>query len=206
MPDGATKRYWDTGDSPTDANLNYLESLAQNWRGMTVEHFMDKLRGVIGVEKMLPKAVRSHFSLPFLFIGDAAYSWSDARLAEKTSELCTAIEAGLAAAFADNSLKRHGGADLSDRPATKGEELRVALTAYRENRGTAELSNLRQVCYGTRLHSRMDQLNKWLARKRPSSPDRPIEYEIASVLGDIGRHVDDYHCEPASYAFASGRT
>ncbi len=198
-------RHWNTGDRPTDANLTYMESLATSWRGMTVEHFMDKLRGVIGLQRMLPKAVRDHFTLPFLYIGNSAYDWLPERLQEEAATLCSALEAGLKAVHNDESLAKGGSADLSDRPATRGEEVRAALDAYREYPGSHELSRLRQAASGTSLHRYIDRLDKWLARKRPSSPDRPIEYEIASVLGDIARHVDDLHHEPSSYEFNEQR-
>lgn len=42
--DRPSPRYWNTGDGPTDANLSYMESLARPWPGMTVEHFMGKIR------------------------------------------------------------------------------------------------------------------------------------------------------------------
>jgi hypothetical protein len=201
----SSTRYWHTGDAPTDANLRYLESLARPWSGMTVEHFMDKIRGVIGVERMLPRAIRAHFNLPSLLIGNAAYDWPPDRLRVETASLCDALEAGLAAAHADPTLAKGGSADLSDRPATKGEELGAALEAYREQRGSSELSDLRQVASGTTAARYMDRLDTWLARKRPSSKDRSIEYEIVSVLGDIARRVDECHAEPASYGFNERR-
>lgn len=203
--DRSPPRYWHTGDAPTDANLRYLESLARPWSGMTVEHFMDKVRGVIGVERMLPRVIRAHFNLPSLFIGNAAENWPPERIQEETARLCDALEAGLAAAHADPTLVKGGSADLSDRPATKGEELGAALEAYRENPGSSELSHLRQVASGTTVDRNMERLDMWLARKRPSSKDRSIEYEIASVLGDIARHVDECHAEPASYDFSERR-
>lgn len=199
-------RHWQTGDVPTDANLTYIENLAQTWPSMTVDQFMDKLRGVIGVERMLPAAVKRHFKLPVLFIGDNAYRWDAERLAEESAGLCDALKAGLAAVDADPSLKREGNADLSDRPPTRGEEIAAALQAYQADRSNSHLSDLRIACSVQGLHHYIDQLDKWLARKRPSSPDRPIAYEIASVLGDIRRRAGDYHHEPASYRFTDART
>lgn len=195
-------RYWQTSDGPTNANLDHLENLARPWRGITVDHFMDRIRSLIGIEKMLPQAVRRHFNLPPLYLGNAPHHWSSERLVEKTQELCDALEAGLASAHVDPALQRAGNADLSDRPATRGEEIAEALDAYRRNGGSAELSTLRQACYGTRLTSHIEKLDRWLNRKRPSSPDRSIAYEIACVLGDIGREASDLHHEPASWRYA----
>lgn len=193
-------RHWNTGDGPTDANLRYLESLGQLWENMTVDHFMDKLRGVIGIEKMLPKAVHNHFKLPYLFIGNDAYSWSVERLQEEASELCEAINTGLDKVENDANLTKDGGADLSDRPATKGEEIYAAVSSYIDSRGSTELSNLRTAISGAMYH-KMQQLDHWLGRKRPSHGGRPIETEITSILWDIRRNADDFHHEPASYDF-----
>jgi hypothetical protein len=199
-------RSWQTQDAPTNANLGYLENLAHLWPGITLDQYMDKLRGVIGVERMLPAAVKRHFNLPFLFIGDSAYRWDQPRLLEEATKLCAAIEAGLAAVHADPSLKRDGDADLKDRPPTRGEEIAAALEAYQAYPGSSQLSDLRLACSVGGLHRYIDQLDKWLARKRPSSPDRSIAYEIASVLGDLRRRACDYHHEPASYRFTDART
>lgn len=194
-------RYWNTGDDPTNTNLGYLESLGQPWENISVDQFMGKLRGVIGVEEMLPKAVRVHFNLPYLFIGNNADSWSDERLQEEANELCQAINLGLDNVESDASLKKDGGADLSDRPATKGEEIYTAVSAYIDSRGPSELQTLRMAISGTTMHYRMTKLDKWLGRKRPSPGRRSIEAEIISVLFDIRRYADEFHSEAASYDF-----
>jgi hypothetical protein len=194
-------RYWRTKDDPTNANLTYLDSIAQTWPGMTVDEFMAKVRAVIGLREMLPKAVLRHFDLPFLYVGADPYRWGEDRLREKTTELVGALEIGLAAAFADPELGPDGAADWSDRPPTRGEEIKAALACYREDRDVRSLADLRQACAPTRLSRHVERLDKWLARKRPSSPHRSIEYEIADALGDIGRAAGDFHHEPASYRY-----
>ncbi len=198
-------RHWQTRDSVTNANLEYVESLAQLRPGLTVEQFMGKLRAVIGIRRMLPAAVLRHFDLPFLFIGDDAYDWDADRLEEEAARLCAALDTGLAAAHADPGLARGGAADLSDRPPTRGEEIAAALHAYRDDPCGARLSDLRHACSSPGPQRLIDRLDKWLARKRPSSPDRPIAYEIASVLGDIRRDAEDFHHEPASHRFTELR-
>ncbi|WP_217272094.1 hypothetical protein [Sphingopyxis sp. BSNA05] len=197
-------RYWNTGDSATDKNLGYLESLGSPFNNISVDQYMNKLQGVIGVEKMLPKAVLSHFNLPSLFIGNSAYSWTDERLQENADNLCRAINEGLYNAYNDESLKKGGDADLSDRPLTKGEEIYAAVSAYIDCRGASELHALRMAVSGSMYH-RMKQLDHWLDRKRPSPGGRPIESEIISVLFDIRRYADDFHHEPASYDFQQSR-
>ena len=194
-------RYLRTKDEPTNANLRYLDALAQLWPDLSVEDFMGKIRGVIEVREMLPSAVLRHFRFPMLFIGDAAYSWSPARLRENAEALCVAIGDGLDRVEADISLKKGGEADLSDRPRTKGEEIRAAVRAFQERRGDTELAQLRTAVQSTNLIGRFEKLEHWLGRKRPSSPHRSIEYEIIAAVADIGRRADDFHHLRASFAF-----
>jgi len=202
----SSNRYWKSSDAPTNANLQYLESLARYWEGMTTDHFMDKVRGVIGVKRMLPEAVARHFAWPPLFIGAAADDWSGERLQEEARAFCTALEEGLTKAFADPALAKDGTADLSDRPPTRGEEVREALDAYREDRGQATHSRLRDAVSGTHIQRYFDQLEKWLGRKRQSSAGRSIDYEIACVLGEISGRINELHAQAATYDFtARGR-
>lgn len=194
-------RYFRTKDEPTNANLRYLDALAHFWPDLSVEDFMGKIRGAIEVREMLPSAVLRHFQFPMLFIGDAAYSWSPERLREKAKALCTAIVDGLDRVEADHSLNKGGEADLSDRPRTKGEELRAAVRAFQDRRSATELAQLRTAVQSTDLIRRFEKLEHWLGRKRPSSPHRSVEYEVISAAADIGRRADDYHHLPASFAF-----
>lgn len=113
-------RHWNTGDTPTNSNLSAIENLARPWAGIDAEHLLDVIRGVIRIEKMLPKAVRVHFQLPPLFVGARPYDWDAARRDEYHSELCEALSAGLARVQADPALVKNGGADLSDRPPILG--------------------------------------------------------------------------------------
>jgi len=50
----------------------------------------------------------------------------------------------------------------------------------------------------TRLYRKIEELDRWLKRKRPSPGGRSIKYEIACVLGDIGRCAADYAHKPAT--------
>lgn len=166
---------------------------------------MDRIRGVIGVERMLPEAVRKHFDLPNLFVGSAPYDWSHERLEEEHEKLCAALSDGLANVETDPSLKKDGSASLNDRPTSRGEEVLEAVEAYSECRGYAELAVLRQAVAGTHLQGKMDRLDKWLQRKRPSPGRQSIEYEIVSAMGDIRRYADELHHQPASYDFQARR-
>ncbi|MCD1624023.1 hypothetical protein [Citromicrobium bathyomarinum] len=198
-------RYWNSKDEVTNVNLRYLESMSRSWSGINVEQFMDRIRGVIGVERMLPEAVRKHFDLPNLFVGSAPYDWSHERLEEEHKKLCAALSDGLANVESDPSLKKDGSASLDDRPASRGEEVLEAVEAYSDYRGYNELTALRYSVAGTHLQAKMDRLDKWLQRKRPSPGGQSIEYEIVSVIGDIRRHADELHHQPASYDYQTKR-
>lgn len=197
-------RYWQTRDGPTNANLSYLETLAKSWPGISRDQFMEKLRAVIGLQRVLPQTVRRHFSLPYLFIGNEAERWSDARLQEKAEELCESLESGLAAAHDDPSLGRDGDADWSDRPATRGEEIVAAEKAFAETRSGTDLANLRAACAGTPAGRAFDALERWLKRRRSTDPHRTVEYEIVCALSDIRDRAESCHYIEATYRFSNG--
>jgi hypothetical protein len=192
-------RGWNTGDEATNRNLALIEQLSVDHDQLHgPDHFLDLVRAVIGVEKMLPEAVRKHFHLPFLFVGAGPYDWDQHRLRDRTIELRKALADGIAAVRSDPGLNSGSAVSKSDRPRTRAEQIETALRAYRERRGEAELQALRVAVSGTRLDYKFAQLERWLKRKRPSPGGRSIEYEIACVLGDIGRYASDYAHEPAT--------
>jgi hypothetical protein len=190
-------RYWNTGDSATDANLTYLESLGTPWPGITVEPFMDKVRGAINVTSMLPEAVRRHFALPSLFIGAMAYDWNAERLQAEADKLCAAIEKGLEAAAADPALTRGGGADLSDRPTSRGEDVLAALAVFKASRGDAEYQALRIASPGGPIGAAIEDLGRARKRQRLSGT-LSVEQEILRAIGSIEWHASRYHHERAS--------
>jgi hypothetical protein len=195
-------RHWNTGDTPTNSNLASMENLARPWAGVDAEQLLDIIRGVIRIEKMLPKAVRVHFELPNLFVGARPHDWDAARREEYHSELCEALSAGLARVQADPTLAKDGGADLTDRPPTRGEELEFACRTWSRNRTSSNLDDLRIACSVPGMQSRFDKLERWLARKRPGSSPHSVEYEVECALGDIDRYADTYHSMEASYRYA----
>lgn len=187
-----------TGDRATDQNLELLGQLSVDHGDYDRDHFLDLVRAVIGIDKMLPYAVKRHFKLPFLWVGDGPYRWGDVQVRERTIELRTALASGLAKVRADPLLVGGNGVTKADRPQTRCEQIESALQAYREIRGPAEFQALRLAVSGTSLQHKVEELERWLKRKRPSPGGRPIEYEIVSVLGDIGRHADCYAHLPAT--------
>lgn len=199
-------RHFSTRDDVTNANLRYLESCVWVRPDMEAEDATEKFRAAITVQDMLPAAVRQKFAFPSLYIGDAAYRWSPDQRQQRVQELVEAIEDGLDAVLADPSLGKNGNANFSDRPASKGEEVRAAIEEVRQCRGTAQVGALRSAAYGTNLSRYVERLDHWLNRKRPSPNGNSIEYEIACVIGDIARRVDEYHHLRASPDFQQRRS
>lgn len=194
-------RCFDTADRATSRNLEYLDCFTRIGPRLSASELLSREASVVEVINMLPSAVRSHFELPYLgWISDSSPELVD----QRSSKFSRALEAGLEAAMSDNTLRKGGGADMSDRPATKAEEIEAALKEYEFSRGRRELQKLQQAVAGTQLSRRVDRLEYWLGRKRPSPGGRPIANEIASVLWDVRHHACDYHHMPASYGFRRG--
>ena len=198
-------RLFNTRDEPTNSNLTLLETVVRPGRALTADNLTNRVGTIIQIEEMLPGAVRTHFHLPYLFIGNAQYDWSQNRLEEWWSELTAAVEAGLSAVEADASLKKGGSATLDDRPPTRGEELKSACRAYSDHRSAENLGALQIACSAPGLRTYFDRLTYWLGRKRPAPGRRPIASEIWIALSNIETQIDYYHHHKASYRYTEGR-
>lgn len=188
---------WNTGDRATDQNLGWIEQLGKEHRPPDAEGFLELVRAVIGVDRMLPERIRRQFALPHLYVGDAPYAWSDATLRERTSALRAALVAGLDKIRSDPEQNR---VQASDRRRTRSEQIEEALAAYRASRGSSELHALRIAVSGTNLHHAVEKLERWLKRKRPSPGGQSVEYEIVCALGEIARGAGDYAHLPTTDA------
>jgi len=194
-------RYWDTSDDPTNANLTYLESIAQD-RSPTfdAEQVNDKFGAVISMLDVLPKAVLRHFDFPSLYIGGSAVRWSAERRAAEVEKLRKAIADGLDKIAADDCLIHRGTADLSDRKRTRGEVILEALAKFKalfpQRDYSGALTSLRQASFGTSVQRRVDEIDKILARKRWPGPTSK-EYEVYRQIGDIEFYAAHYHREAA---------
>ncbi|WP_143043403.1 hypothetical protein [Sphingopyxis sp. YR583] len=198
-------RDWKTRDEPTNANLRLLESMSRAWPNMNADQATQRLTTIISIDDMLPKAVRAHFRLPSLYIGNAHYSWSQARLDEWWSELSSAIVVGLDAVEADKDLQKGGAATLDDRPPTRGEELNDACRAYSQHANSTTLDDLRLACSAPGLGQYFERLTYWLGRKRPAPGRRPIASELWIALSNIEARADYYHHHRASYRYDDKR-
>jgi hypothetical protein len=198
-------RVWKTQDEPTNSNLALLETLVRSGRTLTADILTSLVGTIIQIEEMFPGAVRAHFRLPYLFIGNAQYDWSQDRLEEWWSELTAAVETGLHAVEADTSLQKGGSATLNDRPATRGEELKAACRDYSDHRSADNLDALRFACSAPGLGNYFDRLTYWLGRKRPAPGRRPIASEIWIAMSNIETQIDYYHHHKASYRYTALR-
>jgi hypothetical protein len=182
---------WNTGDPATDSNLRKLEG-GSRWRiGSDAEQVHQLLLLCIAVEKMLPKAVRRHFDLPNLFTGESHFTLGQAYRDRLVSEITTALQRGLEAVEADPTLRRDGGADLSDRPRTKGEAIKEAIRAFSKAEDARALSALRQAVYGTHLTGRVEKISELMNRKRSYGNQSPR----LAMLGELGRlDIEASHC------------
>ena len=198
-------RQWKTRDEPTNANLRLLEALSRAWPNMDADQATERLTTIINVDEMLPRAVRAHFRLPSLYVGDAHYRWSQSRLDEWWSELSSAIVAGLDSVEADKELQKGGAANLDDRPPTRGEELSDSCRAYSQHASSTTLDALRIACSAPGLGEYYQRLTYWLGRKRPAPGRRSIASEIWIALSNIEARADYYHHHPASYLYNDKR-
>jgi len=192
---------WRTNDEVTNTNLRSLENLSRPWPGLNAEQFVDRIRSVIMIEKMLPTKVRQHFDLPALFVGNRPYDWSQERLDQESEALCNALKDGLEKTAGDPDLMSPVASNRLVRPRSRGEQVRLATEAFANHRNQEHLTALRYAVSGTHLQSRMDRLDKWLGRKRPSPGGRSLEYEIVCAIGDIKRYADELHYMPATDSY-----
>ncbi|WP_172839615.1 hypothetical protein [Sphingomonas sp. LK11] len=194
-------RHWDTVDGPTNANLAYLESIAQDRKPpFDLEQINNKFGAVIEVTNMLPSAVMRHFDLPFLFIGASAEHWSTERRTAEAQKLCDALMKGLDEIAKDDSLRKGGSAKFSDRKRTRGEVILAAVgkfkEAYRAQNYSPSLSSLREAAMGTSIQRRVTEIERILNRARWSGPTSR-DYEVYREIGAIEFYASRYHHEPA---------
>lgn len=192
---------WRTNDEVTNTNLRSLENLSRPWPGLNAEQFVDRIRSVILIEKMLPAKLRQHFDLPVLFVGNRPYDWSQERLDQESEALCNALKYGLEKIAEDPDLMSSGALEPLDRLPSRGEQVTQAAEAFANHRTREHLTALRCAVSGTHLQVRMDRLDKWLGRKRPSPGGRSLEYEIVCAIGDIKRYADELHYLPATDSY-----
>lgn len=169
---------WDTGDKVVNRNLYALEGYA-NWREDSDAGLTDQLVGaMINLEEMMPKAIRIHFKLPNLFIGDAHFRNDQEYRAGFIKKLNASLSVGLESAAADPTLNRGGGADFSDRPKSRGEVILDALGDYERTRDQSAMARLKDAVSPTRLQSRVQSIEMLRTRKRTYGNQSP---EVATL-------------------------
>lgn len=186
-------RHWQTGDEATDSNLQYLGSLGIYWETMRPQDFMDKIHGLIELEQMLPAAVMKHFIWPRMYVGAGPYEWSRAQFVEEAKRLTDAINSGLERAALDETLRRRGGVDLSDRPRSKGEQILAALKGLEERRDQSRMDALRKAARGAPFHYELRAIEQAMNRLRPARGTSSIEETVFRAIYDLRAKASRYH-------------
>lgn len=191
--------YFDTGDHPTDHNLNRLNHFASFDRfDGDAEQMHGWLTGVMESIRALPKAAAAHFT-GYYFLGDSHFRMQADRRAEAWRKLVEELRGHVAAAHADPALKRNGPnghPNVSDRRETRGEKI-IALCEQleKESWGTQEfdgiLARIDSIAVGG-VRSDVAALKKLSARKR--IPDvSEHRYWIVRHISHMRLVADQFH-------------
>ncbi len=133
-----TSRYFNLDDAPTTKNLTGLDHISrQPCRGGDLRIADMLLHAVLERFSLLPAAVVRHFDTSAFYTCGVHERMSDAGREALWRELTQTLCLGLDKVLADPQLARGGGADLNDRPTTKGERVAEVCEALSEalNRG-----------------------------------------------------------------------
>ncbi len=163
-------RRFDTGDPVTDFNLRRLEHLSKNdARGGEVGLFEIHIHATINSLEVLPAAVKRHFRVN-PYVGDY-YRASDAWRQKTWAEIAKGTDEALTAVMDDAALQKGGGADLSDRPPSRGEQnsaICKKLEAIYDCGGSwdAAVAELERASSGTNVRSEVEAMKRLIAKKR----------------------------------------
>lgn len=84
--------YFNTGDSATDANLFTMSRLAETRQiCASAEAFLEWLRTLIEIRKLLPENVRCHFT-SWYHLGSAPQSYKPERIIAEWTELANELQ------------------------------------------------------------------------------------------------------------------
>ena len=165
-------RRFDTGDPVTDFNLRRLEHLSRNdAQDGDVDLFGIHIRATIDSFEMLPAAVKRHFRVN-PYVGDYSRP-SNAWRRQAWGELTARLDEGLTAVTEDAALQRNGGADLGDRPQSRGEQISAIckrLEGIYKSGGAwdAALAELERAASGTSVGSEVEAIKRLIAKKQIS--------------------------------------
>jgi hypothetical protein len=165
-----TDRRFDTGDPVTDFNLRRLERLSRNdARGGDVGLFQIHIHATIDSFEMLPAVVKRRFRLN-PYVGDYARP-SDAWRLQTWTGIAKDLDEGLTAVMEDATLQKGGGADLGDRPPSRGEQIAAIckkLEAIYDRGGSwdAAVAELESAASGTNVRSEVEAMKRLIAKKR----------------------------------------
>jgi hypothetical protein len=163
-------RRFDTGDLVTDYNLRRLEHLSRNdARGGEIHPFEIHIHATIDSLEMLPAVLRRHFHIN-PYVGDYHRRNDDWRQRTWT-ELARGIDAALTAVMDDAALQKGSGAELGDRPSSRGEQISAIckkLEAVYDRGGSwdAALAELERASSGTSVRSEVEAMKRLTNKKR----------------------------------------
>ncbi|WP_198672380.1 hypothetical protein, partial [Pseudogemmobacter bohemicus] len=153
--------------------MNQLESIDEWGSEPNAQSVQQLLTIVINAETMLPAAVKKHFRFPNPYVRDDHERRNQDYRNDLTNRIIAANRAGLDSADADPSLRRGGGADLSDRPRSQGELILEMLTAFEETRSSAAFHRLYAAVSPTTLQGRIRTIEMLMKRKKPYGNQSP---------------------------------
>ena len=118
---------------------------------------------------MLPAAVKRHFRVN-PYVGDYARP-SDAWRLLTWSGIAKDLDEGLTGVMDDPTLQKGGGADLSDRPPSRGEQIAAIckrLEAIYDRGGSwdAAVAELDRASSGTNVRGEVQAMKRLIAKKR----------------------------------------
>lgn len=163
-------RRFDTGDPVTDFNLRRLEHLSRNdAHGGEIRLFEIHIHATIDSIEMLPAAVKRHFRVN-PYVGDYSRP-SDAWRLKTWTGIAKGLDEGLTGVVDDTILRKGGGADLSDRPPSRGEQITAIckkLEAIYDRGGSwdAVVAELERASSGTNVRSEVEAMKRLIAKKR----------------------------------------
>lgn len=163
-------RRFDTGDPVTDFNLRRLEHLSRNdaHRG-ELGLFGIHIHATIDSLEMLPAVVKRHFRVS-PYVGDYARP-SDVWRLQTWARIAKDLDEGLTSVMDDSTLQKGGGADLSDRPPSRGEQItaickKLEAIYHRGGSWDAAVAELERASSGTNVRGEVEAMKRLIAKKR----------------------------------------
>lgn len=188
--------YWDTGDKVIDCILRKIEGFSTWQTDADGESTHQLISGLIKIQEVFPKSVAAHFNIPYLYVGSAHFDRDQKYRAKFIGDINLALKSGLENIAKDPSFKKGGGADFSDRPRSRGEEILDAVRAFKNEHSHSNLNQLQRAVAPTHLQARVQTIEMLMSRQRPYGNQSPK----LAILGELHRlefEAEGYHGQKA---------